>query len=890
MKQQGSKKRIFIEYTILFVVLCLIVFYPFYHQGLSFVWGNNWKDGLSQHVNTATYWGQYIREFFMNLIQGHPKLPMWDNSIGYGSDILATLNYYAIGDPVNLIYAFSNKYNAEYFYDFAMILRLYLAGGAFICFGYYLKKDHVGILFGSLAYIFSGYVMLSAFRHPFFLNPMIYLPLLIIGVEKIYKKEKPYIFTIIVALAAMSNFYFFYMLTAVTVIYAFIRFPIYKEDRFFKTFARFAGWYMLGVGISAVILLPVLIGFMGNAREASGVNYFMMWFYPKAYYKGLILQFIGYKNFARSTTLNYIALAYPAVIALFLKKKESISYKISMIVGGICLLLPVCAYVLHGFSYPVNRWVFAFSFLIGAVIMEMYPDLLALTKIQKMGIFVGVVFYCGIVRWKAWGIKATKLAAVMLICTWIVLILVNEIKSISQSKIRHIVMGAIVAASIAVSGYAHFSPRMSSVTANYIKSGQVYETLCGKEAKLAASYKKDINHMYRTEAVNPSAKNWGLIEHIPTTTNYFSITDGNVSSTLKDLGLTRYHYKFKFRRLDTREGLMDLFGIKYVICQDFERVQLPDHYKLIKKQKGVNLYENQNVFPFGYTYDSYLTQSKYKQLNASQKEEAMLHSVILEDDSLAQSELKKADYKSAITIKDIGTDYSIYKDKKEDQTLKIKIPKKYLTDDCYLYIQGVRCEKLQKSTKKHIVEEGFNCNGFHVTVHGHTTFLEISEKGSTYDIGDRDYLVKILNDKKGTDDTVTFILKRKDIYSIKKLSIVQIDKTKQDQAISQRKNSEHLENIFYDGANHFSGEIGTSGSKMLCIPIPYSNGWKATDNGKPVKIEKVNGTFLGICLDQGIHKIKLDYTTPGIKAGVVISGISVIILFILWRRRKKQNN
>ena len=125
--KQLNKKRIYIEYTILFLVLCLIAFFPFYHKGLSLIWGEGGSDGLSQHLNTLTYWGQYIRDFFNNLIHGQFKFPMWDNSIGYGSDILSTLNYYAIGDPINLIYIFSNKYNAEYFYDFAMILRLYLA-------------------------------------------------------------------------------------------------------------------------------------------------------------------------------------------------------------------------------------------------------------------------------------------------------------------------------------------------------------------------------------------------------------------------------------------------------------------------------------------------------------------------------------------------------------------------------------------------------------------------------------------------------------------------------------------------------------------------------------------------------------------------------------------
>lgn len=892
MRQQADKRKLFIQYTILFAVLCLIVFYPFYHKGLSLIWGSNGKDGLSQHLNAVTYWGQYIRDFFNNLIHGQFSLPMWDNSIGYGSDILATLNYYAIGDPINLIYAFSNKYNAEYFYDFAMILRLYLAGAAFISLGCYLKKDHVGTLFGSIVYIFSGYVMLGAVRHPFFLNPMIYLPLLIIGVEKIYKKERPYVFTITVAIAAMSNFYFFYMLTAVTVIYAFIRFPVYKEEGFFKALARFAGWYLLGVGISAVVLLPVLIGFMGNARGSSGVNYFMMWLYPGKYYKGLFLQFIGYKNVARGTTLNYIALAYCAVIALFLKKnKERTPYKVSMIVGILCLLTPVLAYILHGFSYPVNRWIFAFSFMIGMIVMEMYPDLLELTRIQKIGILAGIVIYCAVVRMQAWNVKATKLAMLMLIGTWIALIMVNEIRFIQESRLKHVIMGIAVVVATGASGFAHFSPRMTSFTTEYVKSGKAYESLCGQEVSIIRSQKKQTNDMYRTEAMNPSAKNWGMIEHIPTTSNYLSITDGNVSLTLKELGLSRYQYKFKFRQLDTREGLMNLFGVRYIVCQDIDKTKIPEGCQLIKSQNGMNLYENKNVLPFGYTYDSYMTQKQYEKLPPSQKEEAMLHSAILEDTGASDKKLKKSSYDSAITLKEIGRNYSVYKkNKKGKQVLKVKIPKEYLTKDCYLYLQGVRCEMIGKHMKGHMLEEGFNSNGFHVNVHGHTTYLEITEKDSTYDIGKRDYLVKILNDKKNQNDTVSFIFNRKDKYLIQKLSIVQIDKKKQDQAVAERKNSEHLEKVSYDGSNHFSGEIKTNGSKILCIPITYSKGWKATDNGTSVKIEKVNGMFIGIHLDEGKHQIKLNYITPGLKAGAAVTVFSVIVLILVGRKRKKQNS
>lgn len=886
--KSSNKRNIYIEYTILFAVLCLIVFFPFYRKGLSLIWGVNGLDGLSQHLNAVTYWGEWIRNFLNHLIHGQFKIPMWDNSIGYGSDILSTLNYYAIGDPINLIYVFSNKYNAEYFYDFAMILRLYLAGLAFVSFGNYLKKDQFGTLFGSMAYIFSGYVMLGGLRHPFFLNPMIYLPLLIMGVEKIYRKERPYIFTITVAVAAISNFYFFYMLTAVTVIYAFIRFPNYKEDGFFKTLGRFAGWYLLGVGISALILLPVLIGFMGNARTNNGTNYFMKWFYTDKYYKAIILQWVGYKNFARATTLNYISLSYCSLIALFLKRdKKRMAYKAAAIISILCLVSPICSYMLHGFSYPMSRWVFAVSFMAGAVIMEVYPDLIALTKPQKIGILIGVIFYYVFYKINAADVERTQIAAHVLILTCIVLIIINEVRFISESSLKHWIMGAIVVGSVVTSAYGHFSLKVTKFTNQYLKSGTAYKTLCSKETKILNSKKKANDHLYRVDDVDSSILNWGLINRIPTTTNYFSITDGNVSQTLQDLGLNRYQYKFRFRRLDQRQGLSALFGVKYLIDNPSDTRKVSKEYKLIKEGKEVSLYENPNVFPFGYTYDTYLTKDQYDNLNALQKEEAMLHSVIVEDDHASISDLKPSDHQSDMKIKNIGTDYFIHKNKGGMKEIKIKIPKEDIKENAYLYLQGVRCERIGKKNTKHQIQEAINSNGFHVSIDGCNKYLTIGEKNGTYDLGDREYLVKIPEDIK--DNTVSLIFRKKDDYRIKKISIVWQDQKKLDQAINERKNSEHLENISYDGGNHFSGQITTSSSKMLCIPMVYNKGWKATDNGKPVKVEKVNGMFLGIHLDKGMHEIKLDYTTPGLKIGAVITMFSMIIFLGIYVKRKKQN-
>ncbi len=50
------------------------------------------------------YFGQYGRTVLRTLLTEHQLvLPQWNFSLGYGGDILTTLHYYVIGDPLDLL-------------------------------------------------------------------------------------------------------------------------------------------------------------------------------------------------------------------------------------------------------------------------------------------------------------------------------------------------------------------------------------------------------------------------------------------------------------------------------------------------------------------------------------------------------------------------------------------------------------------------------------------------------------------------------------------------------------------------------------------------------------------------------------------------------------------
>ena len=214
-KNNVSTQRYYSIYTVLFAILAILVYSYYIINGKSFVYCdvNQGGDGLVQHFNAFVYYGKYLRGIVKNLLFEHQlEIPMWDLSIGYGQDIISTLSYYVIGDPFAFLSIFFPVAKAEYGYSFLILLRIYFAGIAFSVYCRYRKKDSLYTLVGAFIYAFSYYTLCIAVLHPYFMLPAVYLPLLLMGADKVLRKEGDCFFIAMVALAGISNFYFFFML------------------------------------------------------------------------------------------------------------------------------------------------------------------------------------------------------------------------------------------------------------------------------------------------------------------------------------------------------------------------------------------------------------------------------------------------------------------------------------------------------------------------------------------------------------------------------------------------------------------------------------------------------------------------------------------------------
>ena len=891
----------------MFLLMCIGAFLPFFTEGKSFVWGAGVEDGLSQHFSALAYYGEALREFFRNLLAGHPKLVMWDMSLGYGADILSTLNYYAIGDPLNLLYGFVSPKNTETMYNFMIVLRMYLAGITFIMYARKMKKRSYGTVIGALVYVFSGFCFRLGLRHPFFINPMIYFPLLCLGIEKIYQRERPYVFIFAVCVSAMSNYYFLYMLTIFAVIYAWIRFYKYTEENkmknFFLTILKFGMYYTLGIAMAAVILLPSVIGFLGNGRYGNGADWKSLIVYPGKYYLLFIENFIGYGNMGSNTNAGYLPIVGIVVLfTLFSQRMKHKKYRVAFIASIIALILPIFGYAFNGFSYANNRWAFALSFIVALLTAEMYPRLFVMSKRQQIGIGAGIIIYtvfCIIVNASGEEILKNKgiMAACGLIAVFYILLLIfQRLGYDTQKRIVRVSMAILLLISVGVHGYYRFDPKGYAYTQEFMDQGQAYRTL--KEDNIRMLSKVNDPSVYRVHAEGYRYKNYGLINHLNTISGYYSITAKCVTDTIKGYDTLGMQYADKYKGVDQRLGLLSLAGVKYITVAHNSQVakdvsskgDVPYGVEKQNKKGNITLYKNKYALPFAYAYDSYMTEQQYEQLNGIGKEQAMLAQIILNQHP-ADKEIQHNEQRNDPDIQTISLPETRISSPKGKKYADITVPVEK-DKETYLYFKNLVYHGKKNGDDNFILTGRKGTKGILVTQNDVQQKIHIQSTFNPYYFGRKDYIVKINHQTSKAKEKVRLNFLSPGEYEFDDISLITVPKKDVLARLKERKENS-MKQIQYEG-NHFRGVYHAKKDQILCVTIPYSKGWKATVNGNRTKIYKANGMFMGIIMKKGTQSVKLDYETPGLKIGAWISlvawiGLGIYGLYFEKYRKKLLN-
>ena len=379
-----KKDRTYMKYTMLFCIISFTVFFAFIKYNKSFVWQG---DGIKQHFAILCDFNQIVRNMFQN------GIPMISWNMGLGLDVIGQYSYYVIGDPFAYISLLFPMEHLEIAYNVLVLLRMYCVGLAFIAYCKYTKKENFNTILGAIVYTFCGFTLYAGIRHPYFTNTAIFLPLTLLGIEKLLKENKKIFLTFIIFVSAVSNYYFFYMITIVAVIYGIIKY-IFEYNHGIKEFFKKMGsailCYIIGILMASIILLPTVYAFFNSARtESVQVTTYIQGFY-EFFFMGIIS--MRFKNWTVIAVSSIVILMIP-ILFTKLKDKEARSYLSLFIITTIMLLIPGVASMMNGFSFPSNRWVFAYSFILSYIVTLSFDSNLEYSKKQKIYMLATLAVY-----------------------------------------------------------------------------------------------------------------------------------------------------------------------------------------------------------------------------------------------------------------------------------------------------------------------------------------------------------------------------------------------------------------------------------------------------------------------------------------------------------------
>ena len=89
-----------------------------------------------------------------------------------------------------------------------------------------------------------------------------------------------------------------------------------------------------------------------------------------------------------------------------------------------------------------------------------------------------------------------------------------------------------------------------------------------------------------------------------------------------------------------------------------------------------------------------------------------------------------------------------------------------------------------------------------------------------------------------------------------------------------------------------SGTVTANESGVLYTSIPYDTGWKVTVDGQVLDKEELialGDALLGINLKKGTHTVEFEYTPQGLKIGIglTVIGVLILLLYIFVIRKRK---
>lgn len=644
-------KRLYGEYTILFIFLALCIFGTYLVTGHTFILS---KDALNQHLPLLAKYREALVSFFH-----HPRLNFWSWQMGLGSDTFQVYSYYTIGDIFSYLALLFPAAKITLAYQVINVIRMYCVGLAFVYFAQHFKFRNSVILMGATTYLVNSFLLYACIAQPFFTTPFIIFPLIVVQIERILQEGSPWPLAGAFTWMLVSNYYLAYVLGIGSFLYLVLRVGTHYRHtlNYGKALLKLAFATITSVLLSAVLLVPEIIAVTNSTRTgslfANGLKTYPLYYYlflPKSLING------GQWYFMFWSALGIISIGFIALVYIFSRPRKYPLLTISLGLALIMLLIPAVGAFFNGMMSASNRWTLLIYLPLAMAVCILAENIPTLDQ-KTMAVL-------------SW---ATGIYLIVLIATFFfdnendifmpVIFLIGSLMVIwliHLNKLAHPYrwLLAITMLNAGVNAiYAAF-PYNGDFSSSMLSRGEYQAITSNRYGNLDQDLKN--NSFYRVSTISqnkiidgPNLDN-DLTSGLHNIDSYYSLQNKYLGQFNTSLQNNQYQANIPIRQADDRTIMNNFFGVKYLFVQSNgdNATKIPAGYFLDKATDPVinydegqpsnpqskdefvptqtMRYKTNYAFPLLYWQDNYISKKDYQSLSPTEKERVLATGVLVD--------------------------------------------------------------------------------------------------------------------------------------------------------------------------------------------------------------------------------------------------------------------
>lgn len=705
------------------------------------------------------------------------------------------------------------------------------------------------------------------FRHviywEFFADAMIWLPLLLLGIERIIRGRSSLLFVVMVAVSMVDNFYFAYVNFIIAIIYIVFR-NIVRFDEDVRTFPKQVYRYLLGgvigFGLSAFAFIPTVYGYLQNDRPLFTESFPMFEMEDNPFLNG------------RTIVIPAIMVACVWLYDFYRSKV----FRLFALLTGVMLVMhfsPYVASMFNGFSAPQYRWEYALILMGGVVVTYAVTHIRSISKGSLVSAIAGLIITYSYFYWVDEDLTMQSEEMYYLVRASLAILVVFVLLLWKRTVTTQVVlMLTIVGASLWIANTFQaeklsFVGTDEEVSKDWVAS-DAYDGDDQQELIDLLNVREKDPFM-RIDWMIPERNNTPLVQDFRGFSAYSSILNAHLLHfywhdlmiDMKRESVSRY------ATLGDRTNLYSLLYGKYVI-KDVNDETIPFGFEEVATIGSYVAYENTHALPFARTTSDVYAEEDLADAHPIEKERAMIDGVILDEDrqtkSIANLEAEE------ITDYDVQTNGSTYEDGLLNVTeerggldLTVNAPDTY-TGDYYVsfYIKRQNKDAL-----------------YNLTVNDYKTSRK--KNTSIYRTGIDNVVIRI-----PAEETISIQVPAGEYV----LEDIQVHAEKYDTLIEAVEQEEKKDQpaVTMDKSDIYINHDNVEKDTHLVLPVPYEKGWTAEVNGKKEQVLQANYSFIAVPMDEGENEITLTYVPPYFYSTSMLSlGTLLSLMFVHAIRRRK---